>query len=219
VRWLWRFHVGVPGRVRLADVDGDGVEEILVGGDVSSDQSTCRILSHHGAMKWELPVEGWTSRLTALDWRMDADGGRAWLACGASRGNNLHLYELQTASPGASRSLFGARLGGAVTAVGFAGGDARALYVGTSQGYLCAYAFSGDKLWVKYMEHGIGGIFVMQERLVVCENDGRLHLLTAAGEAVAVGAGAPASSGYLQQSGALYAAAGREIRRNTFGTP
>ena len=43
-QWRWRYNEGVPGRVTVADVDGSGKPRVVVGGDILSDQSTCRIL-------------------------------------------------------------------------------------------------------------------------------------------------------------------------------
>ena len=37
-----------------------------LGGEIISNQATCRILTHEGRLKYELPIEGWTSKLTSV---------------------------------------------------------------------------------------------------------------------------------------------------------
>ncbi len=63
-----------------------------MGCDLLSDQSTLRILDPNGGLVSELPVEGWTSMLTAL--AFGSGKGSRLIACGASRGENLHLFSL-----------------------------------------------------------------------------------------------------------------------------
>lgn len=209
--WMWRYNEGVPGRIRVADVDGDGVNEIIVGGDISTDNSTCRILNDRGEMLWELIVEGWTSRMTALEWKITADG-RKLIACGANRGRNLRLYALATETAHDQQSLLCVRLGGWVT--GIVLDDATdTLYAGTSQGFLCAYSFAGDKLWFRMFARGIVGLFAVKDRLLVVESDGRLHLLSKAGETLFAGEEALPAQCLVPDGELLYAASGREIYR------
>lgn len=82
----------MPGRIRVADVDGSGRPSIVVGGEILSDTSCCRILDPQGLERASLWVEGWTSLLTALAFAERQS--RHWIACGASRGDNLHLFAL-----------------------------------------------------------------------------------------------------------------------------
>ncbi|MCE2440592.1 MAG: hypothetical protein J4F39_14330 [Candidatus Latescibacteria bacterium] len=85
-QWRRRYNEGVPGRIRVADVNGCGEPEIIAGGEVLSDTSKCRILDPNGKFQAHLDVEGWTSILTAL--AFDKTGGRHFIGCGANRGRN-----------------------------------------------------------------------------------------------------------------------------------
>ena len=141
--------------LHIADVDDDGMPEIVVGRDILSDVSTCRILTHERRVKAELPVEGWTSCLTALAW--GSVNQRPLLACGATRGRNLHLYDLGDIGPdrvGHPRHLFEGRLGGTVTGLGL-DSAAAALVVGTSQGLLLCYELDRSLRWCRLLAEAI----------------------------------------------------------------
>lgn len=214
-QWMWRYNEGVPGRIRLADVNGDGVDEIIVGGDVSSDQSTCRMLTHEGEMLAELSVEYWTSRMTALTWSRSGQ----WLVCGASRGNNLHLFERVSKAGGPPpapleyRKRLIARLGGNVTSAAL-DETARTVYAGTSQGFLLAYDFAGQQQWTRLFATGIAHVLVDGSGYVgVYENDGRCHLLDGNGETYAASASRLPGRAFEQKAESLYISSGTGICR------
>ncbi|MBI2303099.1 MAG: hypothetical protein HYU66_29680 [Armatimonadetes bacterium] len=144
-QWRYRYNEGVPGRVVIADVDGDGEPEIVMGGEVLSDTSCCRILTADRRLMAELYVEGWTSRLTALAWAVV--DGRALLACGASRGRNLRVFDLTPLRDGGrAAELFMHQLGGAVTGLAFVDDGLR---VTTSMGFELVYGLDGERRSVK----------------------------------------------------------------------
>jgi len=185
-RWMWRYNEGVPGRLRVADVDGDGVPEIVVGGDILSDVSTCRILTYDRSVKAELPVEGWTSCLTALTW--GAVNGRSLIACGATRGRNLHLYDItgigeRPETP--PEHLFAVRLGGTVTGLGL-DAAAPALIAATSQGFLLCFGLDGTRRWSRLLEEGITHLVPLGDAFAVQEHSGRFRLISIAGDDLAI---------------------------------
>jgi len=191
-RWMWRCNEGVPGRIRIADVDGDGVPEIVVGGDMLSDVSTYRILTHERRVKAELPVGGWTSCLTALAW--GAVNQRPLLACGATRGRNLHLYDLGNIGQdraGHPRHLFERCLGGTVTGLGL-DAAAAALVVGTSQGFLLCFELDGSLRWCRLLGEGITHVVPWGGRFLVQQRGGQYHLVSVAGHDVPVLSDSPA---------------------------
>jgi len=212
-RWMWRYNEGVPGRVRIADVDGDGMPEIVVGGDILSDVSTCRILTHEGHVKAELGVEGWTSCLTALAWGTVHQ--RPLLACGATRGRNLHLYDLgdigqdRAARP---HHLFERCLGGSVTGLGLHAAAA-ALVAGTSQGFLLCFDLDGGLRWCRLLEGGITGMVPWGGGFLVQQRDGQCRLVSVAGDDVAVRSDGPAWRCSCLTPQALWFASGCEVRR------
>lgn len=209
-RWMWRYNEGVPGRIRVADVDGDGVPEILVGGDILSDQSTCRILTHEGRVKADLAVEGWTSSMTALDWA--TVGGRPLLACGATRGRNLHLYDLSGIGPGRPEHLFEKRLGGTVTALVI---DARRglLVVGTSQGFVLGYELDGALRWSRLLAEGIVHLLPWDERFIAQQRSGQCCFVSADGEVAPAEADGPAWRCVCPAAGGYWVASDCELRR------
>ena len=175
-RWRQRYNEGVPGRVRVADVDGSGRQKIIVGGDILSDVSTCRILDPDGLFLAHLAVEGWTSVLTALAIAHTND--RHLIACGANRGRNLHLFELdggdladEPARPWGR--LWAKQLGGSVTGLGLSGLEG-CLMVGTSQGFLLCYDLAGKLLWSRLLAHGILSLTPMRDQMLACDSGGGL---------------------------------------------
>lgn len=174
--WRWRYNEGVPGRVRVTDVDGTGKPRIVVGGDILSDQSTCRILEPNGHLMADLRVEGWTSMLTAL--AFGACGGRRFVACGASRGANLHLFELED-DRWVRRWL--KRPGGQVTGICILEAEGRVL-AGTSQGFLLCYDLAGEAVWHQMSDLGIQHLVPMGARVLVVDYSGGLRTVGVAGE-------------------------------------
>jgi len=131
-RWRFQYINGVPGRINVFDSDGDGVPEILVGGEIISNRSQLRVLGLNGVLKYELDAEFWTSRLTAY-----ADlisGNERFVALGANRGRNLHLY--RTYKDGDSRpvKILEKKLSGAIDDIVLDGGK-RLVMAHSSDGY------------------------------------------------------------------------------------
>ena len=50
-RWVFRYQNGIPGTIGLMDVNDDGVDEIMVGGEVMSNRAECRLLRAAGVRK------------------------------------------------------------------------------------------------------------------------------------------------------------------------
>lgn len=183
-QWRQRYNEGVPGRIRVADVNGCGEPEIVVGGEVLSDTSKCRILDPRGNFQAHLDVEGWTSILTAL--AFDDTGGRHLLGCGANRGRNLHVFELDAG--GVWERHWVKRLGGRVTGIRFLGSDKRVI-AGTSQGFLLCYDMEGNRIWRRLFEQGIRHVAPLGDETLVIDDQGNL---SAAG-----------TSGYVRSLGRL----------------
>ena len=149
--WVERFDESVPGRLRVTDVDGSGRLSLVIGGDIIADQATVRIFAVSGALEHELEVEDWVSVSTALAFA--ADGARRFIACGANRGRNLHLYELDR-DAGEWRRLWLKRLGGQVTGICLLANHDRVV-AGTSQAFLMGYDLGGNTLWSRLHTHPI----------------------------------------------------------------
>ncbi|MDR6553115.1 hypothetical protein [Paenibacillus qinlingensis] len=216
-RWSWWYKEGLPGRIQVGDVDGDGVEELIVGGDIITDQSTCRILTMDGKVKAEFTVEGWTSRTTSLNWTVA--GTRRILACGANRGRNLWVYETTGLHEDSAlkadfqqsehRLLFMNRLGGAVSALQFSA-DGERLAATTSQGFLCLYDLQGKLLHTKLYEHGIVYLSWLNGKFVLVESNGHLHMVTPEGRTEASVQTGVASTSFCQNGIELW-----QVSQNT----
>jgi hypothetical protein len=207
-RWMWRYNEGVPGRIRVADVDGDGVPEIVVGGDILSDVSTCRIVTHERRVKAELGVEGWTSCLTALAW--GSIGRQRLLACGATRGRNLHLYDLTDI--GTPRRLFERCLGGTVTGLGLDAATC-ALLAGTSQGFLLCCDLAGSDRWCRLVDEGIAHVVPWAGQFLAQQRDGRCCLVSAGGDLARVAAHGPAWRCWCETDTGPWFASGSCVQR------
>jgi hypothetical protein len=149
VRWLWRCYAGVPGRMRVFDGDGSGKSRIFVGGEILSCHSPCRILEPDGSLIADLPVEGWTSRLTALVF--GAARSRRFLGLGANRGANLHLYEFRNDQ---WQRNWLKRLGGEAAGICILATVDRVV-AGTSQGFLLGYDLDGEQIWHRLFDQAI----------------------------------------------------------------
>jgi hypothetical protein len=181
-RWRWRYNEGVPGRIRVAQVDGSGKPRIVVGGDLLTDVSACRILDGDGRLLADHWIEGWTSRMTAL--AFGTSGQRRFIACGANRGNNLHIFEW--AGPADARPvpawnrLWARRLGGYVAGIEiFAPADR--VIVGTSQGFLHGYDLKGNLVWSRLFAQGIRHLASLGTETLVCDASGQLKLVSLSG--------------------------------------
>lgn len=206
MRSMWRYNEGVPGRLRIADVDGDGVSEIIVGGDLFSDQSTCRILDHELHMKAELWVEGWTSCLTAVAW--ECIDGRHLVASGASRGRNLLVFDL--GHPGTPAIMLEARLGGEVRGLCF-DSSSRSLLAGTSQGFLLSYNLEGARRFMQLLPHGITALIPWHGTFLVTDVTGGCRVVDAEGRHLASGTASGAVSCWTTHRDKIVFASGSGI--------
>ncbi len=181
-QWRQRYNEGVPGRIRVADVNGCGEPEIVAGGEVLSDTSKCRILDPNGNFQAHLDVEGWTSILTAL--AFDKTGGRHFIGCGANRGRNLHVFEQDAEGEWERRWV--KRLGGRVTGIRFPGTDRRVI-AGTSQGFLLCYDPYGNPVWHRLFEQGIRHMAPFGDETLVIDDAGNLSAVDASGSGRTIG--------------------------------
>jgi hypothetical protein len=181
-RWRFRYNEGLPGRVRVADVDGSGRPRILVAGDILSDTSACRILDPDGRLLADLGVEGWTSVMTALAFGEMSD--RRFIACGANRGRNLHLFEVvrSTEQPEtfSCNRLWFKQLGGRVTGIRLLESEG-ALHVATSRGFALSYGLDGESQWHRLFPRGIDHLAQVDGETLVCDTVGELSLLDESG--------------------------------------
>ncbi len=175
-QWMWRYNEGVPGRVTVTDVDGSGQSHIVVGGEILSDQATCRILKPEGTQVAELEVEGWTSMLTAM--AFGESGTRHFIGCGANRGNNLHLYERVDNQ---WKRLWKTRLGGQVTGIVIFAESNRAL-VATTQGFLLCYDLGGTAQWHLLFDDALKHLVTYGEKVIAIDDKGELRVIDQSGQ-------------------------------------
>ena len=184
-RWRRRYNEGVPGRICVADVDGSGSAQIVVGGEVLSDTSTCRILDSQGNFIAQLPVEGWTSMLTALV--LGQVGKRRFIGCGANRGKNMHLFEFQreeicSDAAGNWKRVWMKRLGGQVRGMRILASEGGRVLGGTSQGFLLCCDLRGEVLWHKLFERGLEHLVPYGDETLICDTGGELRAVSPLGD-------------------------------------
>ncbi len=213
-KWVFRYDNGVPGQIYPIDLDFDGNEEVLVGGEVISNQSTCRILKPNGQLIKEIPIEGWTSRMTAVtaEWT-----GESWfLAIGANRANNLHLYQLQAEKSEAIslkiKQCFINRLAGEVKGVSIDLPKQR-LYAATSQGYLLGLDFTGNILWHAECMDPIDRFERLSDNLLIVESTGKTSTLTPSGKMLSeTTSPKPWDAGFTTKDKAIFASDHKLLR-------
>ena len=141
-RWSFRYQNGIPGTIGLMDVNDDGVDELIVGGEVMSNRAECRLLKADGSLLQEMEVEGWTSRMTAQA-RSEVDG--KWVAFGANFRRNLHFIEVQPQAAQPLQERWLQHLPGSTTAL-LIDAPNKHLLVGNSVGLFYCYGFEGEQL-------------------------------------------------------------------------
>ncbi len=194
--WKFLYVNGVPANLNAIDTDGDGTLEIVAGGEIKSNQSTARILSTDGSLLQELIVEGWTSRLTAID--STTHENHTLIAVGSTRGATLRLYRIPFGRREETNEAFSIRLGGTVTGLCFlpetpsgrsAGQsvgntrppDTQVLISSTTQGFVSCWSVDGKRLWSKLYESGISHMGRMGDYVFAVETNGLGYLLDPGG--------------------------------------
>lgn len=171
--WDFRYVNGIPGTIRLLDVNGDGIDEIIVGGEVMSNCSHCRVVDAAGRQLQEVEVEGWTSRMTALS--IEA-GEPTRLAFGATRGRNLYLLSVDPANEVSLQQTWMRRMPGVVTAVVI--DSARGgVWAGSSLGLVVAFDLRGNPIGRVALAASVQSIHRVGEDYLVGLENGSAHLL------------------------------------------
>uniref|UniRef100_UPI004049BBF1 outer membrane protein assembly factor BamB family protein n=1 Tax=Cephaloticoccus sp. TaxID=1985742 RepID=UPI004049BBF1 len=172
-RWVFRYQNGIPGTIGLMDVNDDGVDEIMVGGEVMSNRAECRLLRADGSLLQEVEVEWWTSRMTAQA-RSEEHG--KWAAFGANWGRNLHLIEMQPTQDEPLHKRWLKYLPGSTTALLIDAPHQR-LLVGNSMGLFYCFNFAGDQLGRVAFPTEISAIMRLGEGFLVGLTIGQAHWL------------------------------------------
>jgi hypothetical protein len=171
--WNYRYVNGIPGTIRLNDVNGDGVDEIIVGGEVMSNCCHCRVVDASGEQLQEVEVEGWTSRMTALAL---AEGEPTYMAFGATRGRNLYFLKTDPGNAAPLQVQWMQRMPGAVTAVHIDPSGKRVV-VGNSLGLIVAFDFAGEALGRLALPAEVQSINGVANGYLVGLEDGVGHLV------------------------------------------
>jgi hypothetical protein len=168
-RWEFRYMNGIPAQIGLTDLNGDGVDEIVVGGEVLSNCAHCRVLDASGTLLQDLEVEGWTSRMTAQTFATRE--GQQWAAFGVTRGRNLNFYAVDPKAPDLLVQRWLRRLPGTTTDIHIDPGKERVL-AGSSLGLLLAFDFAGEPVGRLAFPSGVSRIFARAGACLVGLEDG-----------------------------------------------
>jgi len=224
--WQWRYRTGVPARLHVGDIDGSGKDRIVCGGDISASNSTAYVLDPvNGGVLAHLPVEGWTSLLTAL--AAGRLAGRHVVACGANRGRNLHLFDVDNLGLGLDEQeyhrQFGGnfgdknriwlkKLGGTVTGIHIFEHEP-CVIAATSQGFVLCFEFHGRLLWHKLFSRGIQTMLEMTKDILAIDETGNGSLLSATGDITAACRFPSGCSAATSDAKGAYVACGRDLYR------
>ncbi|MGK0237153.1 MAG: hypothetical protein ACI92G_000611 [Candidatus Pelagisphaera sp.] len=173
-QWIFRYENGIPGTIKLLDVNGDGIDEIVVGGEVMSNCSHCRVVDSDGRKLQEVEVEGWTSRMTALTVE---EGETTYLGFGASRGRNVYFLETDRSQEAPLQKKWIRRMPGAVTAIAI-DSKTETVLAGNSLGLVVAFDFSGEPVGRLALSAEVQSIFRLKDGYVVGLADGAAHWVT-----------------------------------------
>ncbi|MCK5804090.1 MAG: PQQ-binding-like beta-propeller repeat protein [Lentisphaeria bacterium] len=217
--WRQRYNEGVPGRVRVFDVDGSGKHRAVVGGDILSDTAACRIWDPDGRLCASLDVETWTSNMTALSFGSAND--RPLMACGANRGNNLHLFDMsridldgageKKTAPGSDPRLWMKQLGGRVNGIHILSAST-GVVAGTSQGFVLCYDLDGQPLWHALRPRAVDHVAPFGSETLVLDSDGRMDVFAASGAMSPLGQLPARCTKVVQACGGLVLACDRSIQ-------
>ncbi|MBI4550817.1 MAG: PQQ-like beta-propeller repeat protein [Candidatus Latescibacteria bacterium] len=143
-RWNARTDHGLFVTLTTADLNGDGLREIVGGMAIKAANSTCFVFDWTGRVQKTFTNHGWTSQLTALVVD-DLDGdGRLEVACGINRGENLRVFD---ADSGALR--WSQTIGDPITElIVYPSRAGKWLVAGSSNCYACAFDGHGEKAWI-----------------------------------------------------------------------
>lgn len=173
LRWKFRYVNGIPGVIDLMDVNGDGVDELLVSGEVMSNRAWCRVVKADGSLMQELEVEWWTSRMTAQ--ALSEDQGQ-WAAFGANWGRNLNFVEMKPTEDKPLHRHWIKYLPGSTTAL-LIDAPGKHILVGNSVGLFYCYEFSGEQLSRHAFDAGISLIARMRDGFLIGLENGQAHWL------------------------------------------
>lgn len=172
-RWAFRYVNGIPGTIGLMDVNGDGVDEIITGGEFLSNRAECRVVKADGTLLQEVEVEWWTSRMTAQ--ARSEDHGK-WIAFGATWGRNLHLIEITPSNDQPLHKHWLKYLPGTTTALLINAPEKR-LLVGNSMGLFYCFDFSGEQLGRLALDGEVVAILRMGDGFLIGLANGKAHWL------------------------------------------
>lgn len=180
------YFASVPGIIETADVDQDGEPEAVVAGGIVSADSGVEILGRNHDCMARFASEGWVSRTTAV--AVASMNGYSMVACGANHRHNLQLYRFSRPdlnTSGRRQKLDGVRLiyremAGAVTGIVLTPCEGK-LFACTSQGFVEAFDFMGNRLWVKMLQGAATQIVLFQGKIVVADHAGRISVFNSDG--------------------------------------
>ena len=174
------FFASVPGIIKLADVDHDGKLEAIVAGGIMSADSGIEILGQDNVCRIRFASEGWVSRTTALAFIPKKE--YSVIACGVNHRHNLQLFRFNyQKNPGkVSQKMKGLRLiykemAGAVTGIEM-DSQKEILFVCTSQGFIGAFDFHGNELWMKMIKSAATQIKLFHEKIIITDNSGTIYI-------------------------------------------
>ncbi len=150
-------------------------------GEIISNRSTCRILTPGGILKYELGVEMWTSRLTAISYNENST--EKYIALGSNWGRNLHLYKLIIGEDSLPEKMFEKKLGGYITDT-IVDVKNQQVIASSKQGYVAAYNFKGENIWVSSFLKDIKHMIYAKGSIIVLDGDGCIFKLSMFGEII-----------------------------------
>ena len=141
-------------------------------------------------------------------------GGRPLMACGASRGRNLHLFHV-AGEPDTWERLWLRRLGGEVAGILI---REDRLIVATSQGFLMGYDLEGEPMWSRLCDRGITHLVPVGDEAVVVEDSGKVSLAGLDGDISSATRLPGPCAAALAEGRSVTLASGSEVWRLSIGT-
>ncbi|MEA4889623.1 MAG: hypothetical protein VB070_09200 [Clostridiaceae bacterium] len=175
----YSFFAAVPNLIELADLDGDGQDEILLAGNLMTCISQVDVLRADHTMIDQFGSEDWTSIAKVL--RCFSFKGKPAVALGVNHRHNLKVYVFTNDGSMKHQTAISERLPGAVADIVIDEANEQ-LAACTTQGILAVYRFTGERCWTAYFNQPLCSLIWLHDEIWAADESGRVVVYQAAGQ-------------------------------------
>ncbi|HOJ10679.1 MAG TPA: hypothetical protein PK733_08815 [Clostridiales bacterium] len=175
---------GVPDMIEFYDVNQDGQYEILITSSMLTCTSVVDIINTEGESLHRFGGEGWKSNSTCI--RCFNIEDKVYIAHGIYQKCNLELRVFDKTGPNElieGRYIIKEHVAGAVA--GFAVlPEVDVIAAGTSQGFVIAYNFAGERIWFNGIKGALCDTIEYKNKILAADLGGYVYILSPEGAIV-----------------------------------